>query len=233
MKVRALDTLLAAKVVNVMPGLRPADRKVALVLIEHFNRKTGRCDPGIERIATLLDCCTRTVIRATNRLEKLGLFEKDRHGGYSNRNAYRPNWRRLADQEAAWKDKMSAASRSRRAKMSPETGQVSHVPDDSGVTQTCKAILPKQTCSGSRAREERLPLGREGVSRRAAGAARTEAERRWSSDILERYSRHPITYAEIVDRIDNALSVSATDAELSTRGAGIRVIQHRLKLLPD
>jgi predicted transcriptional regulator len=230
MTVRALDTLLAAKVINVVPGLRPSDRKVALALIEHFNRKTGRCDPGIERIASLLDCCTRTVIRATHRLEKLGLFEKDRHGGYSNRNAYRPNWRRLAEQEAAWKDKMYAGSRARRAKMSLATGQAGHLLDDSGVTQTCNRILPKQTCSGSLPKEERLPRTSQDVPRRPASAARTEAERRWSNDLLENYSRHPVTYAEIVGGIDEALSVSATDAELSTRGAGIRVIQRRLKL---
>src|SRR3569623_625328 len=152
MTIRALDTLLAAKVINVLPGLRPSDRKVALVLIEHFNRKTGRCDPGIKRIASLLDCCTRTVIRATSRLEKLGLFEKDRHGGNSYRNRYRPNWKRLAEQEAAWTNKRR---RARRAKESPETGSPGHVGGDAAVNQTCSSILPNQTCSVSRAKEAR------------------------------------------------------------------------------
>ncbi|HEV2630825.1 MAG TPA: helix-turn-helix domain-containing protein [Pseudolabrys sp.] len=227
MTVNALDTLLAAKVINIMPGLRPSDRKVALALIEHFNRKTGRCDPGIQRIASLLDCCTRTVIRATNRLEKLGLFEKDRHGGYSNRNRYRPNWKRLAEHEAAWKSKLH---RSRRSKVSPETRQAGHLESDSAVTQTCSRILPKQTYSRSPAREERMPQRSKLPIPRAADAARTEAERRWSNDLLEVYAGRPVTYAEIVDAIDVGLSAAATEAELSQHGAGLRLIQRRLKL---
>jgi len=226
MTVRALDTLLAAKVINVMPGLRPSDRKVALALIEHFNRKTGRCDPGIERIASLLDCCTRTVIRATNRLEKLGLFEKDRHGGFSNRNRYRPNWGRLAEHEAAWKNKLH---RSPRTKMSSGTRQESHVGTDSAVTQTCISILPKQTYSESRAREEGSARPELRASRSFC-ASRTEAERRWSSDLLKAYASKPVTYAEIVEAIDEALSWLATDAELAKRGTGITIIQQHLKL---
>jgi hypothetical protein len=229
MKVRALDTLLAAKVINVLPGLRPGDRKVALALIEHFNRKTGRCDPGIDRLASLLDCCTRTVIRATSRLEKLGLFEKDRHGGYSNRNAYRPNWKRLAEHEDAWRDRLYGA-RSRRTKVSPASGQTCHVPNDSGVTQTCKSILPQQTCSGSPAKEERLAPALSVRSTQRPEPARTAAERRWSSDLLARYSDHPVTYAEIVGLIDETLSAAATDAEVAVRGAGVRFIQRSLKL---
>jgi predicted transcriptional regulator len=227
MTVRALDTLLAAKVINVMPGLRPSDRKVALALIEHFNRKTGRCDPGIERIASLLDCCTRTVIRATNRLEKLGLFEKDRHGGFSNRNRYRPNWGRLAEHEAAWKNKLH---RSPRTKMSSGTRQEGHVDADSAVTQTYPSILPNQTCSRSRATEERAARPSELRASRSHSASRTEAERRWSADLLDAYASMPLTYAEIVEAIDEALSRLATDAELARRGTGITIIQEHLKL---
>jgi biotin operon repressor len=106
MAIRPIDTLLAIKVINLMPGLRQSDRQVGVTLIEHFNRRTGRCDPGIKRIASLLGYCERTVIRSIQRLEAAGLFLKTRHGGYSNRNRYEPNWPRFAEHEAAWKTKL-------------------------------------------------------------------------------------------------------------------------------
>jgi predicted transcriptional regulator len=92
MPVRPLDTLIAIKVINLMPGLRQSDRRVGATLIEHFNRRTGRCDPGLNRLAEMLGLCVRTIIRSTQRLETVGLFRKVRHGGYSNRNSYEPNW---------------------------------------------------------------------------------------------------------------------------------------------
>src|SRR4051812_48497456 len=97
MAVKGLDTLLAIKVINLVPDLRPSDRRVGVALIEHYNRRTGRCDPGLERIATLLSISTRTVIRSTERLHVMGLFHKVRHGGWSNRNSYKPNWVRFAE----------------------------------------------------------------------------------------------------------------------------------------
>jgi hypothetical protein len=76
MPVRRLDTLLALKVLTLVPDLNASDRRVAGALLEHYNRKTGRCDPGIQRIADLLGLCTRTVIRANDRLEAAKLFKK-------------------------------------------------------------------------------------------------------------------------------------------------------------
>ena len=102
MPVRPLDTLIAIKVINLMPGLRQNDRRVGATLIEHFNRRTGRCDPGLNRLAEMLGLCVRTVIRSTQRLETVGLFRKVRHGGYSNRNSYEPNWARIANSPKLW-----------------------------------------------------------------------------------------------------------------------------------
>ena len=226
MKVTALDTLLAAKVINIAPGLRPSERQVGLALIEHFNRKTGQCDPGIERIASLLGCCTRTVIRATGRLEKLGLFRKVRHGGYSNRNSYQPNWARFAEQEAAWKIKL----RSRRTGVSPSVWQGGHLQDDNRVTQTCSKNLCEQTYLGSPGKEVREVRHSAYRPQRSVDAARVQAERRWSDDLLRQYGGQPLTYAEIVDLIDEDLRSSATEAELSRRGAGLLIIQRKLKL---
>ncbi len=231
MTVKALDTLLAAKVINIAPGLRPSERQVALTLIEHFNRRTGRCDPGTQRIAQLLGCCTRTVIRATCRLEKAGLFEKVRHGGYSNRNSYRPNWTRFAELEAAWRKQLAARRSKCVTTVSVASGRASHVARDTDVTQTCSSNSYSKTFSGPPIKY-RGAIGDRPQRQRSTEVARVEAERRWSNDLLRSYASEPLTYSEIVDLIDPDLQARATEAEINRRGSGIRLIQNCLKL-PD
>jgi len=143
MKVTPLETLLAAKVINLEAGLSQSDQRVGLVLLEHFNRKSGRCDPSIERIARLLGCSERTVIRSIKRLERLGLFRRVRHGGYSHRNSYEPNWPRFAELVAAWKRKFQ---RMRPTKLSLSDGPPGHIASDTDVTQTCLNNLQILTC---------------------------------------------------------------------------------------
>jgi hypothetical protein len=237
MPVKALDTLLAIKVINLMPGLRQSDRRVGAALIEHYNRKTGRCDPGIGRLAEVLGLCTRTIIRSTQALETCRLFRKVRHGGYSNRNSYEPNWARFAELERAWRDKLQENARARRIKMSPATGQESHPPRDRAVTQTCiDNKLHQQTCSKGHSKEvirratteSSLPTSRPG--NRSADAARTEAERRWSGDVVAKFSSMPITHAEVIEAITPEIQSAATDAEMKRRGGGFAYIQRTLKL---
>ena len=74
-KLQENDILIALKVINLHPDLSNSARRVAGALIDHFNRKTGQCDPSISRLAKLLGINRATVIRATNDLasEKCGL----------------------------------------------------------------------------------------------------------------------------------------------------------------
>jgi hypothetical protein len=65
---------------------------------------------------------------------------------------------------------------------------------------------------------------------RSADAARTEAERRWSADLHERYGSTPDVYGEIITSIDSAMQSAATDAELKRHGAGVAYIIERLRL---
>jgi hypothetical protein len=102
MNVRPLDTLLAIKAIGLEEGLKPSDRRVGVLLLEHYNRRTGRCDPSMQRMGSLLGLSVRTIIRSTQRLEKAGLFRKTRHGGNFNNNFYEPMWARFADLHAAW-----------------------------------------------------------------------------------------------------------------------------------
>jgi len=86
------DVLFALKAVCLKPELSAATRRVAAAIIDHFNRKTGQCDPSIGRLMKLLKISRAAVIRATNELDELGLIEKKSHGGKSHRTAYLPNW---------------------------------------------------------------------------------------------------------------------------------------------
>lgn len=79
------DILFAHKALNVMAGLTEATRRVAGAIIDHFNKRTGQCDPSIERLATLLGIDRATVIRATDKLHELGFIEKTSHGGKAHR----------------------------------------------------------------------------------------------------------------------------------------------------
>jgi predicted transcriptional regulator len=233
MAIKPLDTLLAAKVLGLVPGLTANDRRVATVLLEHFNRRTERCDPGLERIAALLGISERTVMRANRKLEAAGLFRKTRHGGYSNRNSYEPNWARFAEFETAWRQKLKTRSQLRVSKESPTTGQPCHLPSDNPVTQTCNNNLSQQTYSSGhpiRAREAEQGFAPWKAGNRSLDAARSAAERRWHDGLLEKFGHMSITYAQAVEAIDQEIREAATDAELKAHGAGLAYIVRRLQL---
>jgi len=237
MHVRPLDTLLAIKVLSTGAGLNGNDVRVAATLLEHYNRKTGQCDPGLKRIAGVLSISTRTVIRANQKLEGAGLFRKMRHGGHGNRNSYEPNWSRFAELEAAWRAKLKREAQLRTTNVSPATGQHCQLGNDTAVTQTYIINnLPKETFSKRPSKEENKH-GRfverqlnSTLGKRSADAARDEAERRWTTAVQRRFVASPITYGEIVNAIDEAMRSAATDAELARRGAGLGYILRRLKL---
>ena len=122
--VDSIDTLLAIKAIGLADGLGANDRRVAVSLIEHFRRRDGRCDPGLNRIAGLLGISVRTVIRCVHRLVAAGLVRKARHGGLGNRNSYHPNWERFGELEEAWRKKFREKRSSSPTSLSPGDGQV-------------------------------------------------------------------------------------------------------------
>lgn len=72
-------------------------KRVAAIILGHFNTKTGQCDPGTERLMSKAKVSKRTVVNATNELHRLGLVVKIRHGGNGFRSRYQPNWRRFRE----------------------------------------------------------------------------------------------------------------------------------------
>jgi predicted transcriptional regulator len=136
--VRPLDLLLAFKAIALTPLLMDRERRVACVLLDHFNRKTGQCDPSLGTIAKLLDINRRTAIRAVTRLHQLGFILRNVHGGKFHRNSYTPEWGKFRQIEAHWKARRSQQQKNVvRPNVSPWQRPGGHVESVSSVTQTC------------------------------------------------------------------------------------------------
>ena len=94
------DTLIAHKAISLCEDLSGSEKRIAAAIVDHFNRKTGQCDPGLARIASLVGVSERTVIRAVAGLSKKGYIRRLRHGGKFHRNQYEPDWERFRAMEA-------------------------------------------------------------------------------------------------------------------------------------
>src|SRR5437763_517826 len=106
-----LHTLLACKVMALEPALSAAAKQVGAAIIEHYNRQDGRCDPGVERLSSLLDLDRSTILRSVAALHKADLIIKTRHGGRSQTNSYEPNWERLMALHQIWRDRLHKGGR--------------------------------------------------------------------------------------------------------------------------
>ncbi|WP_415715378.1 helix-turn-helix domain-containing protein [Roseibium sp.] len=102
------DILFAQKAILLTPSLSAAAKRVAAAIIDHFNKRTGQCDPGINRLVKLLGMSRATVIRATETLNELGFIEKESHGGKSHRAAYIPNWQLFRQIVDDWDTQMKS-----------------------------------------------------------------------------------------------------------------------------
>src|SRR5882757_3873614 len=134
---QAPNTLLAHKAINLAAELSNSEKRVAGAIIDHFNRRTGQCDPSLDCIAELIGMSRRTVIRATDRLQNLGFIRRIRHGGHFHRNSYEPVWSRFLQVEADWKSRRSARrARLDAPKLSSCSGHSRHIDGDTTATQT-------------------------------------------------------------------------------------------------
>jgi hypothetical protein len=251
---QAPNTLIAHKAISLASELSNSEKRVAAAIIDHFNRRTGQCDPSLDCIAELIGMSRRTAIRATGRLQKLGFIRRIRHGGHYHRNSYQPVWSRFLQVEADWKSRRSA----RRAKfdapkVSSYSSQSRHLGGDTADPQTFTSNLLKETSdedallqksdARSASNDKRgsaiganlrpnspnqqrayRPLG----SRTSSTAARDAAERRWNSELMSYFRDQPSIYSRIVEAIDVKLMNAATEAELNHRGSGLSRLMDEL-----
>lgn len=249
------DLTIAFKVIALSEALSDSQKRVAAALLDHFNRKTGRCDPSQTTLAEILGVDRRTVIRAMKNLVASGFFRMDRHGGNFHCNQYTPVWACFRQGDAAW------ASRRRKYRARFERTEVSltqcldgHLSGDKDATQTNPNNYSYRTsrCCSS----DRRDIGGDGTgqsrqptttelknksthadarvlhvkSTDSRDAAREAARRRWDNELLRRFRNHESIYGRIVDLIDGPIAEAATDAELQRRHAGAEYIVRAIAL---
>ena len=218
----ALKTLLAIKIVALQSELKPHDRIVCCGLLDHYNRRSGQCDPSIGRLARLTALSKRTVI-AQSKIIAAQIITRIRHGGRSSRNRYLPNWSRLEFLEREYRSRFRNARVTRPDDVACQTRCAD---GDHAVIQTYKSNLSTSTYGQTNGEEEHsnaallqrsktayLPVG----SR--ITAAQAAARRRWEADVREGAASAE-QYGKIVEAIDLQLADAATAAELRGRGAG-------------
>lgn len=151
------DVAIGRKALLVAPRLSAADMRVGGAILDHFNKKTGQCDPSIARLAALLGIDEKTVRRATNELCAQGLFQKSSHGGKSFRAAYRPQWSKFREIIGDWDSRMRCIDEpehgdENRTEMSAEPGRKCPVTPGENVRQThvsnpCNKPIPLSNVS--------------------------------------------------------------------------------------
>jgi DNA-binding MarR family transcriptional regulator len=248
------DTLIAHKAINLSDDLSGTEKRVAAAIIDHFNRKTGRCDPSLDSIAKLLGVSRRTVIRAIGALVQKGYFRKTRHGGKCHRNSYLPIWSRFRAKETNWKERRTAASRRfESAEVSPLQGQTCQLAGDPDVTQTCSSnhlnktsLAPRLKNEGQQphkavgckelsredSREVSYTAVRERFHVKSASsriAAVDAAERRWTTALTKLYAPTPAVFGVLIDEIDDSLRNAATTLEMRKPGSGLHYVLEALR----
>lgn len=248
------NTLIAHKAISLSEELSGTEKRVAAVIVDHFNRKTGQCDPALDSIAKLLGVSRRTIIRAIGTLVRKGYFQKTRHGGKFHRNSYLPIWSRFQANETKWNEKRRATRRTLGSKrVSPLQGQTCQPAGDADVTQTCfmnplnETLLASQAIKRTETLNKRIVrkgLSNEGSmaashtvakerfhvkSANSRDAARDAAERRWTIALTKLYATVPELFALIIDAIDAPLSEAATELELHRCGSGLQFVLDALR----
>jgi len=145
----------ARKVIGAHPKLTRATKTVGILLVEHYNIKTHRCDPSLGRLARLAAVNERTVRRALDALRQVGI-RSDRHGGRYLTNGYIFDWNLIRFLESNLNlGFMSGGAATSRTTLSLRSGQSRQHPKTGVSTKTLKKNLKekpsrrseKQQCS--------------------------------------------------------------------------------------
>jgi hypothetical protein len=244
--VSSLEALLAFKALLLLPNLSLSERRVAGILVDHFNRRDGRCDPGVDRMSELLGLDRSTVLRAVVSLHRRRICNRVRHGGKSQRNSYEPNWELLGEFLSSWNARLhgpSVAGVDVVAATPPKRSHAGHSAGGTDATQTClknpiqepAGETPRDLLVASRPRgggvvgqaRSNKDAGDRSYQRRATRsreAASEAALRRWNDALLRRLRDRPEIYERVVQLVDAGLQADATAAEMRTRGAGVELI---------
>ena len=113
--------LIACKVA-MRAKMRGTAKAVFAVLLDHHNWTTGRCDPGMARIAKLAGCSVSGVRKAIGELvDEQHLLKVTTHGGGADANRYEFDWEEIRKRDRLAQQAMGYAPNG--AEGLPQTGQ--------------------------------------------------------------------------------------------------------------
>lgn len=252
------DILFAHKALNMVAGLSANARRVAGAIIDHFNRKTGQCDPSVERLAKLLGIDRATVLRATAELcgGKFGLFQKSSHGGKFKTASYVPCWEIfrsiVSDWEAVMKgDKPveNVAQTPRRTSQNCDVSGRKTATQTNSINQSNKPldVEPVETQAAKPSNSERTETP-QGLRKKAEPprqramfwpvsggkqvdhnqAAKSGAERRWNGELNKLDRRLSMRVMLGLGERPDVYE-AATQVELLRKGAGLPYVLDALR----
>lgn len=226
------STLFGYKALAIVSGLSATARRVGGAILDHYNRKTGRCDPSADRIARLLEIHPVSVRKATAELANYDppLISKSSHAGRSNCAKYTPNFEAFRKIVVDWDASMRTGQASENiAKPLRRTKPNGSLKDSETAIQTLlknpsKKPLEKAASQTSAARDATkqksllLPIDG-GKSPSHSSAARNSAEKRLHSDAMNALGKDG--YGMWAGQIHDQTYETAVAAEIAQRGSGL------------
>lgn len=246
------DVLFAHKALNVVPGLSANARRVGGAIIDHFNKKTGQCNPSVERLAALLEIDRATVLRATAELSggACQLFDKLSHGGKSHCASYTPRWEVYQEIVATWDMAMKTGEPfSKVAELRRSQSQSCDVEGRKTATQTLRRNPLNEPLRETVSTENGFAQGRSGADRPVKGLGKKVDEpQRQRHFMLPIAGGKPVSHTDAarraadkrlwidlqalgadamqrcVERMTPQDSEAATVAEMRRRGGGLAYV---------
>lgn len=258
--IRQNDLLFAYMALTIVAGLSGNDRRVAGAILDHYNKKTGQCDPSGERIATLLGIERKSVVSATKRLcDQFCFFTKVSHGGGFHRASYRPQWDQFRLVLDDWNARMRSGdapttvtkiTQSVRRNLLTDCNQNYSQTDRSnrsnkpkGTNGACGNVpgcpeTPPPDQVDNRQRQALVETVNgllKGSLRQPNGArspSHANAARQQATRRLDAdlISLGLHAHADAMNRMDEDMQADAIAAEMRRRGAGLAFLQQRLGL---
>ena len=237
-----------------MSGVTEATKRVAGAIIDHFNKRTGQCDPSIERLATLLGIDRATVMRATDKLHELGLIEKASHGGKAHRARYLPNWDRFRTIVEDWDTRMKTGDAPAKteapnvASVRRTRSQGCDVKGRSAATQTLRSNPSNKPVEGEGVENSRKaqpiqserkgqqglwrgskPVGQRSFLMPITGGKNASHAEAAHASAERRWTEAAAAlgqpaYAEVIDWMTWDRQEAATQAEMQRKGGGLAFI---------
>lgn len=256
--VRQNDLLFAYMALTLVAGLSGNDRRVAGAILDHYNKKTGQCDPSGDGLAAKLGIDRKTVVTATARLcGEYKFFRKVSHGGFSHRASYSPQWSEFRKVVDDWNVKMKGQDTPSTEAETPhsvrrndliewgenasQTDRINRSNKPKGTNGACGNAVPGTEPSPSAASEDGQRKARaETVNGLLKGSLqRLNGKRSPSHASVARQQATKRLDADLIslglhahtdamNRMDEDMQAEAIEAEVRRRGAGLALLRERL-----